>query len=163
YPRKGWTIEDASLADLLSVQQPGVDRTGPGLKLGEIGQAAGDAEVIGRVHHGLNPQRAAVFQVRWGADEVPCGPFPTPPSRTTHTGFLVGSSPAITSACPCLISRRGCSRGSGGIGSGSFVAVGPWSAPSWVFRGGQAGSGQRACGCGEPPIAAALRLGRSTR
>src|SRR5258708_15115066 len=45
YPRKGWTIEDTSLADFLSLQQPGVDRTCPGLEFGEVVQAASAAEV----------------------------------------------------------------------------------------------------------------------
>src|SRR6266567_8266324 len=47
YPRKGWTIEDATLADTFSFQQPGVDRTRPGLEFGEVVQAALAAEVVG--------------------------------------------------------------------------------------------------------------------
>src|SRR2546423_1219719 len=73
YPRKGRTIEDASLADFFSVQQAGVDRTRPGLQLGEVADAALAAEVIGRVHHGLDPQRPAVLQVLLHAGMAPEG------------------------------------------------------------------------------------------
>jgi hypothetical protein len=46
-PLKDWTREDAALAGTFSMQQPAVAVTGPGLKLGEIGQQAAAAEVIG--------------------------------------------------------------------------------------------------------------------
>src|SRR6266436_6770123 len=73
YPREGRTIEDASLADFFSVQQAGADRTRPGLQLGEVADAALAAEVIGRVHHGLDPQRPAVLQVLLHAGMAPEG------------------------------------------------------------------------------------------
>jgi len=55
------------------VQQPGVDRTRPGLQFGEIADAALAAEVIGRVHHGLDPQRAALLQVLFHPGMAPEG------------------------------------------------------------------------------------------
>ena len=62
-PLEDWIRKDAGLAGTFSLQQPGVDRTCPGLKLVEVVQAALAAQVTGRVDDGLDPQGAAVFQV----------------------------------------------------------------------------------------------------
>ena len=62
-PLEDWIRKDAGLAGTFSVQQPGVDRTRPGLKLIKVVQAALAAQVAGRVDDGLDPQGAAVFQV----------------------------------------------------------------------------------------------------
>jgi hypothetical protein len=62
-PLKGWTREDAALTDPFSIEQAVVDRAGPGLQVGEIVQAALAAQVVGVVDDGLDPQRAAVFEV----------------------------------------------------------------------------------------------------
>jgi hypothetical protein len=45
------------------VQQPGVDRTRPGLELIKVTQAPLAAEVTRRVDDGLDPQGALVFEV----------------------------------------------------------------------------------------------------
>ena len=52
-----------ALADTFSMEHPGVDLTASGLQLVEIEQAAVAAEVVGRVDHGLDPQRPPVFEV----------------------------------------------------------------------------------------------------
>ena len=39
-PLKGWTRKDAALTDTFSIEQAAVDRTGAGLQLVEMGQAA---------------------------------------------------------------------------------------------------------------------------
>ena len=62
-PLEDWIRKDAGLAGTFSLQQPGVDRTGPGLKLIEVMQAPLAAQVARRVHDGLDPQGAAVFEV----------------------------------------------------------------------------------------------------
>ena len=62
-PLEDWIRKDAALAGTFSVQQPGVDRTRPGLQLVEVVQAAVAAQVAGRVDDGLDPQRPAVFEV----------------------------------------------------------------------------------------------------
>ena len=62
-PLEDWIRKDAGLAGTFSLQQPGVDRTRPGLKLIEVMQAPLAAQVAGRVDDGLHPQGAAVFQV----------------------------------------------------------------------------------------------------
>jgi hypothetical protein len=62
-PLEDWIRKDAGLAGTFSVQQPGVDRTRPGLKLIEVMQAPLAAQVTGGVHDGFHPQGAAVFEV----------------------------------------------------------------------------------------------------
>ncbi len=62
-PLEDWIRKDAALAGTFSVQQPGVDGTCPGLEFIEVVQAPLAAEVAGGVHHGLDAQGAAVFQV----------------------------------------------------------------------------------------------------
>jgi len=44
---KGWTRKDAALTDTFSIEQPAIDRTGAGLQLVEMGQAAVTAQVVG--------------------------------------------------------------------------------------------------------------------
>src|SRR6266851_9273471 len=62
-PLEDWIRKDAGLAGTFSVQQPGVDRTCPGLKLIEVMQAPLAAQVTRRVDDGFHPQGAAVFEV----------------------------------------------------------------------------------------------------
>jgi hypothetical protein len=62
-PLEDWIRKDAGLAGTFSLQQAGVDRTCPGLKLIKVAQAPLAAEVAGRIDHGLHPKGAAVFQV----------------------------------------------------------------------------------------------------
>ena len=62
-PLEDWIRKDAGLAGTFSLQQAGVDRTRPGLKLIKVMQAPLAAQVARRVHHGLHPKGAAVFQV----------------------------------------------------------------------------------------------------
>jgi hypothetical protein len=44
-PLKGWTRQDAALADPFSIEQPAVDGTGFGLQVVEVAQAALAAQV----------------------------------------------------------------------------------------------------------------------
>ncbi|MFD1535365.1 hypothetical protein, partial [Pseudonocardia aurantiaca] len=62
-PLKGWTRKDAALTDPFSIEQATVDRTGSGLKLRQVVQAALAAQVIRVVDHGLDPQGATVLEV----------------------------------------------------------------------------------------------------
>ena len=62
-PLEDWIRKDTALADTFSLQHAGVDRTGFGLQLVEIVQAALAAQVVGGVDHGLDPQGPPVFQV----------------------------------------------------------------------------------------------------
>ena len=62
-PLEDWIRKDAALAGTFSVQQACVDRTRPVLQLAQVGKAPLAAEVTGRVHDGLNPQGALVFEV----------------------------------------------------------------------------------------------------
>jgi hypothetical protein len=48
-PLKGWTREDATLADAFSIQQSAVGGTGLGLQLVEVVQAALTGQVVGVV------------------------------------------------------------------------------------------------------------------
>src|SRR5512144_690607 len=61
-PLEDWIRKDTALADTFSLQYPSVDRTGFGLQLVEVVQAALTAQVVGGVDHGLDPQRTPVFQ-----------------------------------------------------------------------------------------------------
>jgi hypothetical protein len=61
-PLEDWIRKDAGLAGTFSLQQAGVDRTCPGLKLIKVMQAPLAAEVAGRIHHGLDAKGAAVFR-----------------------------------------------------------------------------------------------------
>src|SRR6266851_6269631 len=60
-PLKDWIRKDAGLAGTFSLQQPGVDRTCPGLQFIEVMQAALAAQVTRRVHHGLDSESALIF------------------------------------------------------------------------------------------------------
>jgi hypothetical protein len=62
-PLKGWTREDAALADPFSIEQATVDRTGLGLQGAEVVQAALAAQVVGVVDDGLDAQGTAVRRV----------------------------------------------------------------------------------------------------
>ena len=62
-PLKGWTRKDAALADTFSIEQCGVDRTGAGLQLIEIVQAAQTAQIARVVDDGLDTQRPPVLQI----------------------------------------------------------------------------------------------------
>ena len=62
-PLKDWIRKDAGLAGTFSVQQPGVDRTCPGLQLVKVVQAPLAAQVAGRVDDGLDPQGSLVFGI----------------------------------------------------------------------------------------------------
>src|SRR6266516_5816260 len=62
-PLDGWARKDAVLAGTHSLQQPVVDVMGLGGQFGEVFQAAQDADVVGVVDDGLDPQRPAVFEV----------------------------------------------------------------------------------------------------
>jgi hypothetical protein len=52
---------------MFMIQQSAVDVTGSGLEFGQVGQSAQHAEVGWVVDHGLDPQRAAFFEVLLGA------------------------------------------------------------------------------------------------
>ena len=62
-PLEDWIRKDAALAGTFSVQQPGIDRTRPGLELIKVMQPPLAAEVTRRVDDGLDPQGPLVFQV----------------------------------------------------------------------------------------------------
>ena len=64
---KGWTRKDAALTDAFSIEQRGVDRTGPGLQFVEMLQPAQAAQVARVVDHGLDPQRPPVLQILFDA------------------------------------------------------------------------------------------------
>jgi len=66
-PLEGWTRKDAALADPLSIEQATVDRTGPGLKFGQVVQATLAAQIVGVVDDGLDAQRSAVLQILFDA------------------------------------------------------------------------------------------------
>src|ERR1700757_4859082 len=83
-PLKGWTRKDAALADTFSIEQCGVDCTGPGLQLVEMDQPPQAAQVVRVVDHGLDPQRPPVFQILLDAG-VPS--FPSPVRRARGTVF----------------------------------------------------------------------------
>jgi hypothetical protein len=62
-PLKGWTREDAALADAFSIEQAAVGGTGSGLEFGHVVQAALTAQVVGVVDDGLDAQGTAVRRV----------------------------------------------------------------------------------------------------
>ena len=62
-PLKGWTRQDAALADPFSIEQAAVDRAGFGLKFVEVVQAALAAPVVGVVDDGFDAQGATVCEV----------------------------------------------------------------------------------------------------
>ena len=74
-PLKDWIRKDTALTDTFSIEHAGVDRTGVGLQLVEIVQAALAAEVVGVVDHGLDAQRPSVRRVG------PAGCSAGPPSE----------------------------------------------------------------------------------
>ena len=55
--------KDAAPPDPFSIEQAAVDVTAAGGQLVEIGQAPVAAQVVGRVDHGLDPQRPRVRRV----------------------------------------------------------------------------------------------------
>ena len=59
-PLNGWARKDAVLAGTHSLHQLAVDVTGLGGQLAEVLQAAQDADVVGVVDDGLDPQGPAV-------------------------------------------------------------------------------------------------------
>ena len=62
-PLKGWTRQDAALTDTFSIKQATVDVTGFGLQFVQMGQPAPTAQIFRVVYHGLDAQRAPVFQI----------------------------------------------------------------------------------------------------
>jgi hypothetical protein len=62
-PLKGWTREDAALADPFSIEQSAVGGAGFGLEFGQVVQATLTAQVMGVVDDGLDAQRPAVCRV----------------------------------------------------------------------------------------------------
>ena len=62
-PLKGWARKDGALAGTFGFQYAVVGRAGFGLKLAQVGQPGQAAQVTGGVDDGLDPHRAAVFEV----------------------------------------------------------------------------------------------------
>jgi hypothetical protein len=76
-PLNGWARKDAVLAGTHSLHQPAVHVTGLGGQFAEVLQAAQDADVVGIIDDGLDPQRPAELKVPGrmaGAQPIKRGP-----------------------------------------------------------------------------------------